>query len=170
MTNKLIEKFSSLICLITIYVVFIYFSQPVYGSEHTDDNNKYSGTEFDASSFEDTSFAKTDYRELQSTNSAGAQLVRDNDHFPEKKQKNQENKNDITSNISAIKDSSAKESNRITKEERKAPVKDLPGDWVPDKLDLTSNGGFGIAPDNGAPVPYRLNGHVDIQRGRPWAE
>ena len=45
---------------------------------------------------------------------------------------------------------------------------EVTGDWVPDKLDPTSNGGFTIAPDNGSPVPYKLNGHVDIQRGRPW--
>lgn len=39
---------------------------------------------------------------------------------------------------------------------------------VPDKIDPTSSGGFGTSPDNGAPVPYNLNGHVDIERGRPW--
>jgi hypothetical protein len=47
-------------------------------------------------------------------------------------------------------------------------VIEITGDWVPDKLDPLSNGGFTIAPDNGSPVPYKLNGHVDIQRGRPW--
>jgi hypothetical protein len=41
---------------------------------------------------------------------------------------------------------------------------------VPDKIDLTANGGFEISPDNGSPVPYRLNGHIDIQRGRPWKD
>ena len=56
------------------------------------------------------------------------------------------------------------------KERAKLPgrVIEITGDWVPDKLDPTSNGGFTIAPDNGSPVPYKLNGHVDIQRGRPW--
>ncbi len=49
-----------------------------------------------------------------------------------------------------------------------APVREVTGDWVPSKLDPDSNGGFTIAPDNGSPVPYKLNGHVDIQRGRPW--
>ncbi len=48
------------------------------------------------------------------------------------------------------------------------PVREVTGDWVPSKLDPLSNGGFTIAPDNGSPVPYKLNGHVDIQRGRPW--
>jgi hypothetical protein len=56
------------------------------------------------------------------------------------------------------------------KERAKLPgrIIEITGDWVPDKLDPTSNGGFTIAPDNGSPVPYKLNGHVDIQRGRPW--
>ena len=44
----------------------------------------------------------------------------------------------------------------------------LAGDWVPDKPDKEANGGFGKEPDNGRPVPYRLNGHVKIERGLPW--
>ena len=47
-------------------------------------------------------------------------------------------------------------------------IQDWPGDWVPDKLDPIDNGGFAVSPDNGSPVPYRLNGHVDLQRVRPW--
>lgn len=39
----------------------------------------------------------------------------------------------------------------------------LTRDWVPDVPDLTSNGGFSIAPFNGTPVPYSLNGFVDLQ-------
>lgn len=41
-------------------------------------------------------------------------------------------------------------------------------DWVPDKVHRQQNGGFELAPDNGSPVPYRLNGHVGIERGLPW--
>jgi hypothetical protein len=43
-----------------------------------------------------------------------------------------------------------------------------PNDWVPDKLDPITNGGFETSPDNGSPVPYRLNGHVDLERDVPW--
>lgn len=43
-----------------------------------------------------------------------------------------------------------------------------PNHWVPDKLDPLDNGGFTTAPDNGSPVPYRLNGHVDLERDLPW--
>lgn len=52
--------------------------------------------------------------------------------------------------------------------QRPGIIQDLPGDWVPDKLDPIDNGGFAVSPDNGSPVPYRLNGHVDLQRVLPW--
>lgn len=45
----------------------------------------------------------------------------------------------------------------------------MPGaDWAPSKLDPIQNGGFTTADDNGAPVPYKLNGHVDMQRKPAW--
>ncbi len=43
------------------------------------------------------------------------------------------------------------------------------GDWAPSPLDLKDNGGFTHQKDNGRPVPYRLNGHVNENRGFPWA-
>lgn len=52
-------------------------------------------------------------------------------------------------------------------EEKGAPVHELTGDWVPGPIDLTSNGGFSIEPFNGSPVPYDLNGHVNVQHGKP---
>jgi hypothetical protein len=65
---------------------------------------------------------------------------------------------------------SDKQKDRRKKEEKllKKPVFVSPNDWVPDKLDPLNNGGFATSPDNGSPVPYRLNGHVDLERGRPW--
>jgi len=50
------------------------------------------------------------------------------------------------------------------------PVPPGPNNWVPDKLDPLDNGGFELSPYNGSPVPYRLNGHVDLERGRPWKD
>jgi hypothetical protein len=43
-----------------------------------------------------------------------------------------------------------------------------PNHWVPDKLDPIQTGAFTTSPDNGSPVPYRLNGHVDLERSTPW--
>jgi hypothetical protein len=43
-----------------------------------------------------------------------------------------------------------------------------PNSWVPDKPDPLQMGAFSTEPDNGSPVPYRLNGHVDLERELPW--
>jgi hypothetical protein len=45
---------------------------------------------------------------------------------------------------------------------------DLLGDWVPSRPDRESNGGFGTNIGNGRPVPYKLNGHIEIERKLPW--
>lgn len=45
---------------------------------------------------------------------------------------------------------------------------EMAGDWLPSPLDPIVNGGFAIEEDNGAPVPYKLNGHVDLQRKPAW--
>lgn len=50
------------------------------------------------------------------------------------------------------------------------PVPGMLQDWVPDRVNRLHNGAFEKEPDNGFPVPYRLNGHLDIERKRPWAE
>lgn len=60
---------------------------------------------------------------------------------------------------------------RDERREMKDLTKEIPGmlhDWVPGKVDRLHNGGFTKAADNGFPVPYRLNGHLDIQRKLPW--
>lgn len=41
-------------------------------------------------------------------------------------------------------------------------------DWAPSKPDRLHNGAFGKCKDNGRPVPYKLNGHIEIQRKFPW--
>ncbi len=58
---------------------------------------------------------------------------------------------------------------RAAKEWKKvATAHDELGDWVPKAAEPTHNGGFERMPDNGSPVPYKLNGHVNIQRKLPW--
>jgi len=49
-------------------------------------------------------------------------------------------------------------------------VHDQLGDWVPSKPDPLQNGGFGISIGNGRPVPYKLNGHINIERKLPWQD
>lgn len=48
------------------------------------------------------------------------------------------------------------------------PIPNMLHDWVPSKVDRRQNGGFTIAADNGYPVPYTLNGWVEIERDFPW--
>lgn len=48
------------------------------------------------------------------------------------------------------------------------PVLGNLGDWVPALPDPMDNGSFSSAPDNGYPVPYRLNGHLNFERKYPW--
>lgn len=50
------------------------------------------------------------------------------------------------------------------------PIRGMLHDWVPDRVNRLHNGAFEKEPDNGFPVPYRLNGHLDIQRKLPWEE
>ncbi len=170
MLIKLMDRNSSLTFSIIILVTALYLTQTAYAEEHTEDENRYGSSEFNGSSFGDTSFRKTDYKELRSTNPAAAQLVRENTEPKEGSrllQKHPENRGVSDAGSSADKGPIKNPSGYVISEERSAPVRDLPGDWVPNKLDPTCNGGFEVAPDNGSPVPYRLNGHVDIQRGRP---
>lgn len=49
-------------------------------------------------------------------------------------------------------------------------IPDILLDWVPAKPDGTTNGGFGREDDNGFPVPYKLNGWIEIERKLPWEE
>jgi hypothetical protein len=127
------------------------------------DDGKYDGSEFKAKTFIDTSFEKETYRDL----------------FRSSKETDRSPKPGDERDISAYSEDGMESSDGEDKKpdrrkkgdllsERTGPVHELPGDWVPDKIDLTSNGGFELSPDNGSPVPYRLNGHIDIQRGRPW--
>ena len=172
MIIRLINNNSFLIGLVIILLTAPSLTQPVKADEHAEAEDRYDGSEFNASSFEDTNFRKTDYRDLRSTNPAAAQLVKENGESLTKDgnrlmHRHRESNGVLEAGNSADKGPIKNPDGHVIDNERTGPVRDLPGDWVPNKLDPISNGGFEVAPENGAPVPYRLNGHVDIQRGRP---
>ncbi|MBX9666168.1 MAG: hypothetical protein K2X93_01060 [Candidatus Obscuribacterales bacterium] len=50
------------------------------------------------------------------------------------------------------------------------PNEDALHDWVPSSVDPIQNGGFSTAEDNGSPVPYKLNGWINLDKGFPWGE
>jgi hypothetical protein len=118
------------------------------GAKNPTDGSKSS--EFDRSEFKREDFAthdfdKNDYRQI-------------------------EERGDKMGISKEVKDDVSHRANRDQDKDQKKvsePVHELAGDWVPDKIDATNNGGFGVAPDNGAPLPYNLNGHIDLQRERP---
>lgn len=72
-------------------------------------------------------------------------------------------------NLSALKEDQDENAEPDADMNKLQPVQNRLLDWVPDKVDRLQNGGFSTSPDNGRPVPYRLNGHVGIERGYPWA-
>jgi len=132
---------------------------------HADDAepaDRFDGSEFSASSFRNSEFDKQTYRDLTSpihADTSEARSIR-----PASLLRRREEAGFSTAGRSrdvAVTTTDEKLGERL------GPVHELPGDWVPDKIDLTSNGGFEISPGNGSVVPYRLNGHIDIQRGRP---
>ena len=144
------------------------------------DENKFDGSEFSKPSFVDTNFNLPDYKELQpSGRSSMSPWMRKDERlsadesaqFEEQVRPNSK-KQGSYQGISPAGSGEGEISTRVGSEgldemTHMAPVYDLAGDWVPDSLHLTSNGGFSNAPFNGSPVPYRLNGHPDIQRGVP---
>jgi hypothetical protein len=141
---------------------------------HDDLRNKYDGSQFDKHSFIDSSFEKDDYRGGSRVSKMMEDASKERDELMKKEEEKKKKK------MVAEKDDDDDDDGDYKKldprnigdmlGQRSGPVHDLPGDWVPDKIDLTANGGFEISPDNGSPVPYRLNGHIDIQRGRPWKD
>ena len=129
-------------------------------------DNRFDGSEYNPSTFQDTDFHKESYIDL---------LLKSK---PKKKEKkisqpppldllDWQSADDgvfLSADDKKMKDKHYDEFRAIL---RSPPIV-KPDDWLPGALDPITNGGFTIAPDNGSPVPYRLNGHVNIQRGRPW--
>lgn len=162
---------SSRVLIIVLFIAFSFMPNG-YAQSHADEEEHYDGSEYNASSFKDTLFEKQDYKELRSTGSSlrplskegGGDLLGDSHGLSLKKRQNDKG---VVPAGEGNRPEGAKNSGKVNQFESIGPVEDLPGDWVPNKIDLASNGGFGTIPDNGSPVPYTLNGHIEIERGRP---
>ncbi len=158
--------------LLVILFISCSFIDNANAESHADEEDHFDGSEYNASSFKDISFAKQDYKELRATASVLRPLSKEGESDLQGDSrgtllKKRQNDKGIRPVGVGNKKADAENSGRITEAEHIVPVEDLAGDWVPNKIDLTSNGAFGVIPDNGSPVPYRLNGHVDIERGKP---
>lgn len=108
----------------------------------------FSGTDFRKSSFDDLD---RDMRKFDSSDGADHLYVVDELDMP-------------GHSLEAAKEKARREFEDISHRDRVMPG----SDWAPSKLDPLDNGGFTTADDNGAPVPYKLNGHVDWQRRPAW--
>jgi len=155
--------------LLVVLSITLYFLPHANAQEHREDGDHFDGSEFNAFAFEDNSFKKENYKELRSTKDRGplgkgaeSSVLQDERHSSKKRSEEMGVKAAGSENAQG-----SKKKEGLSAKEKLPPVVDLPSDWVPDAVDLTSNGGFTIMPDNGSPVPYRLNGHIDIERGRP---
>jgi hypothetical protein len=124
----------------------------------------YKGTEFKATSFKDKSLDKEDFAETLSKSGHGAKKI---ELEVDKAEHEKRRDNGIAPGEGEEAGDVVGERRSFLKQEKLEPVHELPGDWVPGKIDLTSNGGFALGPFNGTPVPYELNGHVDLERGKP---
>jgi hypothetical protein len=134
-------------------------------------NDSFDGSEFNASTFMDTDFSMSSFRDLFGPNDhppdSDDPTKRDRDHD------DHDDRADHRRDPLSMVDRRRKEKEDMDKMAYKRfvkPVYFLPGDWVPSGLDPTWNGGFTTGPDNGSPVPYRLNGHVNLERGLPWQD
>ncbi len=139
------------------------------GGRHDDTGgDKFDGSQFDKSSFIDTDFSKSSFRDgfktrLHSRVYFDAQEV----ERTLDKLRDMEKRFYVKDHDPDRDDDFDDTSPRAVWEKL---TQDIPkiGDWVPSPADRLDNGGFELDKDNGRPVPYRLNGHVDIQRGLPW--
>jgi hypothetical protein len=157
------ERVDHFVCLIIVLLAFVCAGQSTTPAwAETED---YSGAEYNPSSFRESSFDKSDFTEIGTTKKKKA--VKLFELNPEKLIHHAQNKEEA---VAGAEEEGIGERGAFLKEQEFAPIADLAGDWAPDKINLTSNGGFSIAPFNGSPVPYVLNGHVDPQRGKPGSD
>jgi len=127
--------------------------------------------EFDVGhDFDQKSFSDTLDNDMKSHNSKGPKEVdrqdssdlRDKDKDKDKRDKDKDDRRRDKRREFMSDEELMKELSRLPEA--------APDDWVPDKADPVNNGGFSVAPDNGSPVPYKLNGWIDFQRKFPWED
>lgn len=122
--------------------------------------------------FIDTDFKKKSFDDLKDLDGSRAEVGRDRDRSmrPDEADGHDLRRDDIKYLFLDDRDyrCKAKEDEKKTFEELTRPIPGMLHDWVPDHVNRLQNGAFVKEPDNGFPVPYRLNGHLDIQRKLPW--
>jgi hypothetical protein len=161
--------------------------KPEGNSPQDKSDNRSDGSQYSGETFQDSDFSKNNFTELLLD---GAAKPGDKGFAPadqadlsgkSDRTDDQDKKGDDKGGVSVHsreRDDDRSDRNKDGKHRRshfdelsellKPPPPMGPNDWVPDKLDPITNGGFTTSPDSGSPVPYRLNGHVDLERDLPW--
>lgn len=136
-------------------------------------DHDFDGSQFDTPSFQDSNFGRHSFIDLLLN--SRPKIKDDLDKSDKNSPEDYKHKNDSEPGISiheeALRDKE-RHKDRAYDElmELLASPEIGPNQWVPDKLDPLNQGGFTTSPDNGSPVPYRLNGHVDLERAVPWKD
>ncbi|MCA9801387.1 MAG: hypothetical protein KC777_05345 [Cyanobacteria bacterium HKST-UBA02] len=120
--------------------------------------------------FIDTDFKKKSFDDLKDLDGSRAEVGGDKDVKPDEPDAHDLRRDDIKYLFSDDFDDryKAREEEKKTFKDLTKPIPGMLHDWVPDHVNRLQNGAFVKEPDNGFPVPYRLNGHLDIQRKLPW--
>ena len=127
-------------------------------------NDSFDGSEFNASTFADSDFSRHSFRDLFDSSRPG-----DGSDSTVRRANRTRTGPEHDGRLALERgEKAAAEADKMVYRDLIKALYFLPGDWVPSSLDSLWNGGFTTPPDSGLPVPYRLNGHVDIQRKLPW--
>lgn len=135
-------------------------------------DNNFDGSQFDTPSFQDSNFGRHSFIDLLLNSRPKIKNdVESDKNSPEDYKRKHDSDPGISIHEEALRDKE-RHKDRAYDElmELLASPEIGPNQWVPDKLDPLNQGGFTTAPDNGSPVPYRLNGHVDLERAAPWKD
>lgn len=145
-----------------LFLAALSFPAPSFADVEED---SFDGSAFNPEPFGDTSFGKHIYGDLPYKRTSDARKYR-SDQEEGKVEKDHESGRTIFDKDKArlMHEEEERKYMEESSSDKYGVIPPLVRDWVPDEPDLTSNGGFSIAPFNGTPVPYDLNGHVDIQR------
>jgi hypothetical protein len=141
------------------------------------------------SDFVDTDFSATDFSDLKNLRGKGLAVGRpdvnatdsdrdsigpkDDDHkdYDSSIDLSDDRDDEMRDFLKSRIDYDKKKIKREDREKYKELTRDIPGvfhDWVPSPVDRLQNGGFTGEPGNGYPVPYNLNGFIEIERKLPW--
>lgn len=136
--------------------------------DHDRPDKSFDGGQFKKPDFIDTDFHKRMYRDSFRTDLDSVMSLGPLELFDDAMKRLTAADDRVFSAHDDDLDTRDRDPDAYTYRELRKPIDRMLHDWVPSDPDPVANGAFAIDEDNGRPVPYRLNGHLDFQRGLPW--